>query len=252
MYFENFSLYASAGAGDVEGIRAALANGAQVNSRGTAEGWTALMCAARNGHMEAVRCLLECGANPNWHGRSDNETACSIARRNGHDAVADLLGRLTRPDGPMNPYCHRPLFEAIRQGRAQLVRKMLETRTMELYDAKTERYHVVPLPENEVNAVQVDEAGTWVRTPLLQAWNENNDEIIRILVEHGADPNWQDASGDTILSCVARDGNLAMVKFLLDHGARYDFRMADGMPFLRHPMPQNVAEFFQRLLGRAR
>lgn len=66
-YFQNYKLYSSAGSGDVDGIRDALDNGAQIDSHGTVECWTALMCAARNGHINAVRYLIDRGANPNWH-----------------------------------------------------------------------------------------------------------------------------------------------------------------------------------------
>lgn len=249
IYMENFNLYSSAGAGDVGGIRNALDNGAQINSRGTMEGWTALMCAARNGHIKAVRYLLDRGANPNWHGKSDNETALSVARRNGMTEVVCVLEPLTAPDGPENPFCYRPLFEAIRAKSLVAVRQMLDTQTMRLYDAKTERYYSAPLPPGEINSLQIDEAQTWIRTPLLQAWNENHDEMIKLLVEKGADVNWQDASGDTILSCVARDDKVELVEFLLRRGAKYNFKMADDRWFLEHPLPNRTCQYFEKLGG---
>lgn len=186
-YLANFKLYSSAGEGDVEGIREALNDGAWINSRGTMEGWTALMCAARNGHIKAVRYLIDSGANPNWHGRFDNETALSVARRNRMEEVVRILEPLTAPDGPENPFCYRPLFEEIRARRIDAVRRMLDTRMMSLYDAKRECYYSVPLPRGEINSLQIDEAQTWIRTPLLQAWNENDDEMIKLLVDKGAD-----------------------------------------------------------------
>jgi len=74
--------------------------------------------------------------------------------------------------------------------------------------------------------------------------------MIRLLVEHGANVNWQDASGDTILSCVARDGNVDMVKYLLEHGATWKFKQADGKWFIEHPLPLNVCRFFESYLNR--
>lgn len=248
-YTENFKLYSSAGSGDVNGIRDALDNGAQIDSHGTAECWTALMCAARNGHVHAVRYLIDRGANPNWHGWSDNETALSVARRNGKEEVARFLAPLTAPDGPQNPFCFRPLFEAIRKKDIYIVKQMLDTQTMMLYDAKLESYKIVSLPAGEINSLQIDFAQTWIRTPLLQAWNENHDEMIKLLVEKGADVNWQDASGDTILSCVARDNKVELVQYLLRHGARYNFKMADGRWFLEHPLPVQMCQFFQMLIN---
>lgn len=249
-YLDNFKLYSSAGAGDVDGIREALDHGAQIDSHGTAECWTALMCAARNGHIKAIRYLIDRGANPNWHGWSDNETALSVARRNGMDEAVQLLAPLTAPDGPNNPFCFRPLFEAIRKREIHSVKHMLDTQTMILYDAKLEAYKTVPLPVGEINSVQIDFAQTWIRTPLLQAWNENHEEMIKLLVEKGADVNWQDASGDTILSCVARDDKVELVEFLMKHGARYNFKMADGRLFLEHPLPIRMCQYFRNLFKR--
>lgn len=248
-FYENMLLCESAGNGDLFRIKSALDNGADVNAHATLEFWTPLMCAARYGHIPAIRYLIDHGANPNWHGWSDNETALSVARRNGQDEAARMLAPLTAADGPTNPYCFRPLFEAIRKKDIFAIRHMLDTQTMVLYDAKLECYNVVPLPVDEINSLQIDFAQTWIRTPLLQAWNENNDEMIKLLVEKGADVNWQDASGDTILSCVARDDKVELVEFLIEHGARYDFKMADGRWFLEHPLPMRMCQYFRDLLG---
>ena len=83
----------------------------------------------------------------------------------------------------------------------------------------------------------------------VRAWNENHDEMIKLLVEKGADVNWQDASGDTILSCVARDNKVELVQYLLSRGARYNFKMADGRWFLEHPLPVQMCQFFQTLIN---
>lgn len=56
-------------------------------------------------------------------------------------------------------------------------------------------------------------------SPLLLAFSRKNADIVRILLQHGGDPNAKLLSGYTLLGHAAQDGNLEMVKTLLDHGA---------------------------------
>ncbi|MFD1711375.1 ankyrin repeat domain-containing protein, partial [Ottowia flava] len=77
--------------GDLAAMRAALADGAPVDSADS-QGRTALMWAARRGDTAAVRALLDAGANPkqtDLHGH----TAVDQALGEGHEALARLIER---------------------------------------------------------------------------------------------------------------------------------------------------------------
>ena len=76
-------------AGDIDGLKAALATGADANARDSI-GWTALMHAADKGRTLLVPPLLKAGANPNIRA-SDGATALFMAAVHGHSEVIALL-----------------------------------------------------------------------------------------------------------------------------------------------------------------
>ncbi len=76
-------------AGDVDGLKAALATGADVNVR-DARGWTPLMLAVDKGYTLLVPHLLEAGADPDIR-LADGATALFMAAVHGHDEIIDLL-----------------------------------------------------------------------------------------------------------------------------------------------------------------
>jgi ankyrin repeat protein len=56
-------------------------------------------------------------------------------------------------------------------------------------------------------------------TALFQAAQNGDFEIIHLLLQHGADPNIHPYRGGTALCLAARDGNLEIIHLLLQHGA---------------------------------
>ena len=56
-------------------------------------------------------------------------------------------------------------------------------------------------------------------TPLILAALQDNREGAQLLLEHGALPNSADADGNTPLHVAAKPGHKDMVKFLMDNGA---------------------------------
>jgi ankyrin repeat protein len=82
-------MYASSGPFP-EVVKLLFENGAEANTRGTLEGFTALMTAAAEGQLEVVRWLLIYGADPDIQDR-DGDTAESFAEEKGHAAVVSLL-----------------------------------------------------------------------------------------------------------------------------------------------------------------
>ncbi|GAW17971.1 hypothetical protein ANO14919_074400 [Xylariales sp. No.14919] len=75
------------------------------------------------------------------------------------------------------------------------------------------------------------------RTPLQQAAELNNLEIVSLLLKNGADVNASTAifTGATALQFAAIHGNCEMASLLLDHGARFDVPPPKG-PYGRWPL----------------
>ena len=66
------------------------------------------------------------------------------------------------------------------------------------------------------------------RTPLGQAVTDNNLEIVRFLVEHGADVNARDAEGWTTLHFAAQEHHVEIASLLLERGAQVDAKDVFG------------------------
>ena len=83
------ALHRAAEAGDVNGLRAALKTGADVNARDS-NSWTALMHAVAKGYPLLVEPLLEAGASPDVRA-PDGATALFMAADEGHTEIIVLL-----------------------------------------------------------------------------------------------------------------------------------------------------------------
>ena len=83
------ALHRAAEAGDVNGLRAALKAGADVNAR-DGNSWTALMHAVAKGYPVLVEPLLEAGASPDVRAR-DGATALFMAADERHTEIIVLL-----------------------------------------------------------------------------------------------------------------------------------------------------------------
>jgi len=73
----------------------------------------------------------------------------------------------------------------------------------------------------DANPARISETRPSGRRPLSAAIEFGHDDIVRLLIERGANPRWAepDAPHGTSLHHASRLGNLPMVTMLLDHGA---------------------------------
>ena len=83
------ALHRTAQAGDIDGLRAALTSGAEVNAR-DGQGWTALMHAVNQGYPVLVEPLLAAGADVDMRA-PDGATALFMAAAHGHSEIVVQL-----------------------------------------------------------------------------------------------------------------------------------------------------------------
>ena len=90
------------------------------------------------------------------------------------------------------------------------------------------------LEENDVN---MQTSGGY--TPLMIASLKAHEDIVRLLLQHGADPNINNNYEESPLMFAARAESLACVCMLLDAGANIDQKSYDGMTALHYAVFKN-------------
>ncbi|MFU8851770.1 ankyrin repeat domain-containing protein [Micromonospora sp. SL1-18] len=119
------ALLAAASAGDTEGVRAALAAGADRETRDTRRR-TALLLAVANDHVEAARVLVDAGADPNALD-DQHDTPWLVTGVTGSVAMLEVL----LPSGPdltiVNRYGGISVIPASERGHVDYVRRVVRT-----------------------------------------------------------------------------------------------------------------------------
>jgi ankyrin repeat protein len=221
--------------GSAEGVRALLERGANPNAQ-QARGQTALMWAASEGHADVVKLLLEHGADPGLASQASTRperrppggmTALLFAARQGKiDAVRALLdgGADIDQAGADNT---SPLLIAVVNGHYELASLLIERgASPNIADAngRTPLYAAVDLRNVQ-----------WSQAPAPELPQATHLAMIEQLLAAGADPSikitgkighrgsfdmrWSDLKGGTAFSRAAWNGDIEVMRLLLEHGA---------------------------------
>jgi ankyrin repeat protein len=187
--------------GDLGKLRTGLASGLGVNDV-DAQGWTALLTAARAGQLEAVQFLLNAGADPSVErpGGFGPLHLLIEAAKSGlqpdHLRIADaLLGAGASPDQQTSKGKQTPVRNAAALGLSPMLRLLLAAQA-------------------DVDLRDKDKA-----TPLYAAADGGADAAVRLLLEAGADSSLTDRYGRTPLHAAAIVGSAVVCRVLLDAGA---------------------------------
>lgn len=187
------AMLAAAQAGDLMQIRRLLDAGVPVDSRDGRQR-TALLLATRADHVDVARLLIERGADVN----AQDDQRDSPFLYAGAEGRLQIL-RLTLAAGAdlasTNRYGGTALIPAAHHGHVETVRELLSKR------------------------IAVDHVNRLGWTALLEAvilgdGGPAHTEIVRLLVQHGADVNRADAQGVTPLVHAERRGQRAIAEIL--------------------------------------
>ena len=140
------------------------------------KGWTALMFAAWEGHTEVARVLLDAGANANAK-TFTSTTPLTLATQRGHLPVARLLLRR----GAFTSIPHSAgrtavIVPAAAAGNTEIVKLFLDA------------------------GVPADDCGENRHTALIAATVHRHLDVMRLLLEHGADVDMRDARDASALT----------------------------------------------------
>ncbi|CAF3996688.1 unnamed protein product [Rotaria sordida] len=237
-------LIAAAKKGHVEICEYLIQNGADVNAV-TMTGVTPLYTTTEEGHLDVVILLIRHGADinqsPKGHVARDlhieNQTPLLIACMRNHEAIiryliesgADINVTSERGSSPFLTICQHNNVELARLFIQHGARHDIEVKNV--FNRKINGL-IVAVESSSIDIIRLlIEAGLDVnykiegedetagRTPLFCACVKGLQDIVKYLIEQGADVNGTENSGQSCLHIAAAMGHAVIVQILCEHGA---------------------------------
>jgi hypothetical protein len=195
----DMQMIAAAGRGDVEAVSRLLAQGTSVHAQDE-NGVTALIAAAYRDHLAAANLLIEAGADVNVQDETQ-QSAYLIATSEGY---LELLQRTLQAGADVHrtdSFNGTGLIRAADRGHVEIIRELLKT------------------------DIAIDHVNNLGWTALLEAiilgdGGPRHTEVVRLLVEAGANVNLADGNGITLLAHAQQRGFTEMAAILERAGAR--------------------------------
>ena len=223
----------------IQTVQAIIDKGAAVNAVNS-RGQTPLWFACSDGLEHVIRILLDRGANPNIPVKySDSSLHAAIY---GH-CSAETIQKIIDYDAHINAVNKdeaTPLLLARSRAHKETVRILLKAKAdpniayadgdASLHAAVTAYCSEQTIQEIIDHGANVNAANQRGRTALLLACFYRQTELVKVLLEAGADPSLADEEGFSCLYA-AVDGNCSKLTLqaLINYGAHIDAKRQDGM-----------------------
>ena len=190
--------------------------------------------AAANNDRASVERLLDEGADAKAK-NADGKVPFEIAVEAEHAAVAAILLRAAAGVNGEDKKRWKPLHWAIVADEWDLVKAFIEEgadlnagRHQSVLDIAKEMKREAKLMEAFISVKGVDAIFDMHRTALMWAVRNGHTEIVKLLVEGGADLDSEDWIGTTALMYAVATEQRGMVKYLIDNGANPNYKNSYG------------------------
>jgi ankyrin repeat protein len=192
-------LIAASAAGDADAVQGWLLQGASVHAQDEA-GVTALIAAAYRNHLEVAALLIEADADVNAKDQTQ-QSAYLIATSDGYLELLQMTLKAGADVHSKDSYNGTGLIRAAERGHVAIIRELLKT------------------------DIEIDHVNRLGWTALLEAiilgeGGERHTEVVRLLVEAGAEVNLADSNGVTPLKHAQQRGFKNIEQILILAGAR--------------------------------
>jgi ankyrin repeat protein len=202
-------LHEACGRGDVATARAILAAHPAAVDADDEHAWRPIFHAVLGRHEPVVRLLLEAGADL---AAQDGFVLHYAGEVPGNKAIVALLLEYGALDAHVRPTddLSRQFLAAVFLANAERIRSLLDRQP-----------HLATAPDGRGDQ------------PIHHAARNGDTEIVRLLIECGADVNSKTPRGHTVLYCAGGHGHLATLQLLLANGADGDVPFtSDGKTLL--------------------
>lgn len=189
------SIHEACQCGNIEAVRALIEIDSSAVDADDEHGWRPLFHAALWRREEVVRLLIEAGADLSAHDGYALHYAGEVPN---NKAIVSLLVQYGALDAHVRPTddLSRQFLAAVFVGHTERVRSLL---------ARHPNLATMPDGRGDV--------------PIHHAARNGDTEIVRLLIEHGADVNATNPRGHTVLYCAGGHGHLDCLLLLLREGA---------------------------------
>jgi len=245
-------------AGYYELAQVLLAMRANVEDRGMKGDCTPLMEAASAGHTDIVRLLIAHGADVNAQSSSGN-TPLMYACAGGHEEVVRVLLEAGANVEVHNENGHTPLMEAASAGHCGVAKILLEfgaginthsnefkesALTLACYKGHLEMVRFL-LEAGADQEHKTDE----MHTALMEASMDGHVEVARLLLDSGAQVNMPADSFESPLTLAACGGHVELAMLLLERGANIEEVNDEGYTPLMEASREGHEEMVALLLS---
>jgi len=222
----NAALMEAASRGNLNEVKKQLAAGAEINTRSPA-GLTPLMLALfyGSGHDEVINFLIESGADLNAVDVNGNTGLMIAIERNSNEGVVALINHKAA------------VYVKNNEGRTALhiaAKHLYRKSVQALLEAKSEV--TASSAGVDVRGVEVNGRDNSGRTPLMLAADNEGfvpDEVMALLLDHGAQIDDQDPQGNTALMFAAKAGSMSGVEYLVSRKANINLKNSSGETALK-------------------
>ena len=203
------SIHEASARGDLNAVQALLAKDPALVDADDQHKWRTIFHASLWRHLPVVRLLLKAGADVSAH---DGYVLHYAGEVPNNKEIVTLLVQAGALDAHV-----RPVDDLSRQFLASL----FVGDTDRIASLLARHPHLASFPDGRGDH------------PIHHAARNGDTEIVRRLIQHGADVNAQNPRGHTVLYCAGGHGHLQTLRLLLDHGADATVRFTtDGKTLL--------------------